>query len=179
MKAIKLIFILSSVILISCNNQPETTHHHIEDFTITLPSYMSEVKDRNADVIAEFEVDSSKNNKLELDLAIYKDNFAYKGNEKVSLNKYYKFVADDILGNNLESGSLNSAEDYNINGNKAMIFEISGKFNDNGIIEDYFFISGVIETSEFFYEVTAWTPSKFEKELKSKMMDIILSFKAN
>ncbi len=168
--------LLLTLLLINSCNTGNQNRYTFDDFSIEVPSYMKKETGRNIDAVAEFIVDTLKNNKHMLDVAVYTDDFVYKNNEKLTLKQYYDFVANNILSETLESGSLSSATNTNICGNKAMIFEITGKYKKDNYSADYFFMSAVIETEKCYYEITTWTPLEFKQELSPVMKNIILSF---
>ena len=64
-----------------------------------------------------------------------------------------------------------------INGNDAMIFEISGKYNYRDNLYDMFFQTAVIETDKYFYEITISIGKDFKDIYYNDIKEVIESFK--
>jgi hypothetical protein len=147
----------------------------IGDISLKIPAYLEEAKRSCTNCISQFESDSASENPA-LWLVLYKNQKKSEPYKDYSLNDYYKLVADDLLSNNLESGSLQTPENKKINGLDALIFEVSGRSAVDKNNGTYHFKSAVIEGRNYFYEITGWTNDTTAVNYQQTMKEIFDSF---
>jgi hypothetical protein len=167
----KLLFTFSIFALISACKQ-ETAFKEVKvnsRYAISIPEYLQPCVDLHKDASFQYQntdkdiyaivIDERKKTMVSYDL-------------DYDLDLYFKTASQPIL-ETIKEGKMSTAEHSKINGNEAMVSEISGKFDG---IDTYYKI-GVVETPFAFYQILTWTRADKKEEFTPDMNAMIDSFK--
>jgi hypothetical protein len=167
----KLLFSVAILSLISSCKQ-ESAFKEVkvnERYAISVPDYLQPCAELHEDASFQFQnvdkdvyaivIDERKKTMVNYDL-------------DYDIDLYFKTASQPIL-QTLKNGKMSPVNSKEISGNKAMISEINGKFDE---IDTYYKL-GVIETPYAFYQILTWTRADKKVEYESDMNDMIESFK--
>ncbi|HBS87924.1 MAG: hypothetical protein A2W91_10595 [Bacteroidetes bacterium GWF2_38_335] len=145
------------------------------DFTLTLPEYMKKSENISSEGKAEY---MYKNENSYLFCVVYKDSKKdYKTGFKLA--DYYTYIANDILNNYLDYGTLKPEKEIKINGKNALQFELNGILMHSPGDQNSFFIVTVVESENAFYEIRTWCDYQSKSKFQLDMIEIAKSFKTN
>jgi hypothetical protein len=113
-----------------------------------------------------------------LSVVVYSDNI-YDGSDSSTLYSYYNFVANNLLDETLDSGTLESPKDTIVNGLNSLLFKVSGISTSENTNDRVVFYTGVYQGHSKFYEVTVWCKENDVPAYKDSIHEILRSFKEN
>jgi hypothetical protein len=90
-----------------------------------------------------------------------------------NLDTYYNNISSQGFIESIKNGKFSIPGRQEINGNKALIADVTGKVEDNEV----FYKFAVIESPYEFYQILTWTRASHREELEKDMIKMIESFK--
>jgi hypothetical protein len=172
----KIILLLVVFLSFSCEQKKE--HETItikKKYSVVLPSKFEKVNNLNEEASLqyqylpeEFYVIVIDEPKTAFEAAMKSNGSGLNGN----LEDYYNIVKTNFEGF-LENLKIYDEKRTTINGNKAVVFSVSGEFQGMGIFYRYALIQGKSD----FFQVMVWTEKARETKLKPNMDSIIQSFR--
>ncbi len=159
------IVIILSVIL-ACTSKPKEIKSTDGKFQVTVPGDWS--TETNLNKLASIQVGKSREEMYLIVITEPKADFP-KG---YTLKEFTKIVRDQMV-KAMSGSTATDAESVTVNGNSAQRYELSA--NVEKIKAKY--INTTVETKEHFHQVLCWTmDSKFSSN-KSKLLEVVNSFK--
>ncbi len=167
----KVVFVIIASILFACNKETTFTEVNVNNrYTIQMPAYMKACNDIQKDASLQYQnlekdiyaivIDEKKVTMQDYDL-----NF--------NLDTYYNSISSQGFSESIKNGKISIPGRQEINGNKALIADISGKLEENEVYYKF----AVVETPYEFYQILTWTRVEHREELEKDMVKIIESFK--
>jgi hypothetical protein len=168
-RSLFLICILFS--LSSCYHETVFTEVKVNDrYSILVPDYLQPCANLHKDASLQYQ-------------NIEKDIYAIVIDEKkitmqgydldYDIDLYFKNIASQPFLEKIKDGKISSPENKQINGNKALIAEITGKLEQTEV----YYKLAVIETPYEFYQLLTWTRAENKEKYENDMIKIIESFK--
>lgn len=165
------LFLLLLTVIFSCNQETTFSEVNVNNrYSILMPSYMKPCNDIQKDASLQYQnlekdvyaivIDEKKVTMQDYDL-----NF--------NLDTYYNNISSQGFSESIKNGKISIPGRQEINGNKALIADISGKLEDN----DVYYKFAVIETPYEFYQILTWTRESHRQKLEKDMIKMIESFK--
>jgi hypothetical protein len=170
-----LIVIAFSLFFFACSNKTEKKPRIVgnSDFSIEIPDYLKESDMVASDGLIQYYI---KENDCFFYFVVFEDKKSDYETD-FGLKEFYEYIANDILHNYLDYGSLNPPIDTVINGIKAKQFEIYGSLKipegDNNVV----FLETIYEMDSVFFEVRSWCCYKGKEKYLKDMRKIAASFK--
>jgi hypothetical protein len=170
----KILAILLIVSVVAGCNLKKTNFKEVKgktNFTMQMPEYLTEVTDLNADASLQY-----SNTKEEVYLIVIDDSKEElkKADVTYTLQQYFDFAAKNLEGS-VSNYKLATPVSKTINGNKALVGEITGKFQQY----DVYYKIGAIESPKNFYQVVTWTMGDKKDKYAADMDTMIESLKEN
>ncbi len=160
----RFLFLLFSILsCTSCNKKTVFTEAKINNqYIISVPEYMQRCSDLHKD--ASFQYQNSE-----------KEIYALVIDEKKEMMKDYNLnnIASQPFLETIKEGKVSIPGRQHINGNNALVAEITGKIDQNNV----YYKLGVIETPYAFYQILIWTLAENKEKLEPDMIKMIESFK--
>jgi hypothetical protein len=167
----KAFFFLFVTLIISCNRETTFSEVNVNDrYTILIPTYMKPCNDIQKDASLQYQnlekdiyaivIDEKKITMQDYDL-----NF--------NLDTYYNNISSQGFSESIKNGKISIPGRQEINGNKALVADITGKLEDN----DVYYKFAVVETPYEFYQILTWTRASHREKLEKDMVKMIESFK--
>jgi hypothetical protein len=167
----KIFFLLLLTSLFSCSQETTFTEVNINNrYTIAVPTYMKPCSDIQKDASMQYQ-------NLEKDvyaIVIDEKKVTMQGYDlNFNLDTYFNNISSQGFSESIKNGKLSIPGRQEINGNKALIADITGKLEEN----DVFYKFAVIETPYEFYQILSWTRADHRQKLEKDMIKMIESFK--
>lgn len=167
----KILSFLLVVLTFSCNQETVFTEVNVNNrYTILVPTYMKACNDIQKDASLQYQnlekdiyaivIDEKKITMQDYDL-----NF--------NLDTYYNNISSQGFAESIKNGKISIPGRQQINGNKALVADITGKLEDNEVYYKF----AVVETPYEFYQILTWTRAAHREKLEKDMVKIIESFK--
>lgn len=167
----KILLLLTLTLTFSCNRETTFSEVNINNrYTILMPAYMKPCNDIVKDASLQYQnlekdiyaivIDEKKVTMQDYDL-----NF--------NLDSYYNSISSQGFSENIKNGKISIPGRQEINGNKALIADITGKLEDNEVYYKF----AVIESPYEFYQIMTWTRASHREKLEKDMTKMIESFK--
>jgi len=167
----KIFFLLILTVIISCNTETTFSEVNINNrYTILMPAYMKACNDIQKDASLQYQnlekdiyaivIDEKKVTMQDYDL-----NF--------NLDTYYNNISSQGFSESIKNGKISIPGRQQINGNKALIADITGKLEENEVYYKF----AVVETPYEFYQILTWTRAAHREKLEKDMIKMIESFK--
>ncbi len=164
-------FLILIFVISSCNRPAVFTDVKINSrYTISLPDYLQPCADLHKDASLQYQntekdvyaivIDEKKKTMVNYDL-------------NYNLDSYFNNIASQGFIESIKNGKVSIPGRETINGNKALVAEITGKIDQT----DVFYKMGIIETPFTFYQILVWCRAENKEKYESDMMKIIESFK--
>lgn len=171
----KYFFILLIFFFSSCNISNDFSEIGNDCFVLSVPKYLQQPSDPQEGAIIHLSEDTSDflNG---LSVVVYSDNIIDESDTN-TLYSYYNFVANNLLDETLESGSLETPRDTVINNLKSLLFVTCGNSNEEDSIRDVCFFTGLYQGKKKFYEVTVWCIQANKAKYSNEIKRILHSFK--
>lgn len=90
-----------------------------------------------------------------------------------NLDTYYNNISSQGFSESIKNGKISIPGRQEINGNKALVSDITGKLEENEV----FYKFAVIESPFEFYQILTWTRASHREKMEKDMVKIIESFK--
>ncbi|MBA3706642.1 MAG: hypothetical protein H0W84_12305 [Bacteroidetes bacterium] len=166
-----LYFIILPFMLASCQHETSFTEVKVNDrYSIEVPEYLQPCADLHKDASLQYQ-------------NIEKDIYAIVINEKkitmqdynldYDIDLYFKSIASQPFLEAIKDGKVSTPLSKQINGNKALVTEITGKLEQT----DVYYKLAVIESPYEFYQVLIWTRAENKEKYENDMITMIESFK--
>ncbi len=167
----KALFLLFFTSLFSCNQETTFAEVNINNrYTISMPAYMKPCNDIQKDASLQYQ-------NLEKDVYVIvideKKVLMQDYDFNFNLDAYFNNISSRGFAENIKDGKLSVPGRQEINGNKALIADITGKLEENNV----FYKFAVIETPYEFYQILSWTRADNREKLEKDMVKMIESFK--
>lgn len=167
----KLVPLVILSLLVSCRQETTFTEVNINNrYTIEIPTYMKPCSDIQKDASLQYQ-------NLEKDvyaIVIDEKKVAMQNYDlSFTLDNYFNSISSQGFSESIKNGKISIPGRQEINGNKALIADITGRLEDN----DVYYKFAVIETPYEFYQVLTWTRADHRASLEPDMIKIIESFK--
>ncbi|HSH67010.1 MAG TPA: hypothetical protein VLB84_14760 [Bacteroidia bacterium] len=167
----KTLLFIFVVLFISCNQETTFSEVNVNDrYSIMIPTYMKACNDIQKDASLQYQnldkdvyvivIDEKKVTMQDYDL-----NF--------NLDSYYNSISSQGFSESIKNGKISIPGRQEINGNKALIADITGKLEENEV----YYKLAVVETPYEFYQIMTWTRAAHREKLEKDMITIIESFK--
>ena len=167
----KSLFTVCIALLFSCHRETTFTEVNINNrYTIAIPTYMKACTDIQKDASLQYQnlekdiyaivIDEKKVTMQDYDL-----NF--------NLDTYFNNISSQGFAESIKNGKISIPGRQEINGNKALIADITGKLEENEVYYKF----AVIETPYEFYQILTWTRADHRAALEPDMIKIVESFK--
>ncbi len=167
----KFLSIVILSLLFSCHEETKFTEVNINNrYTIEIPTYMKPCSDIQKDASLQYQ-------NLEKDVyAIVIDEkkvTMQDYNLSFDLDTYFNNISSQGFSESIKNGKISIPGRQEINGNKALIADITGRLEGN----DVYYKFAVVETPYEFYQILTWTRADHRESLEPDMIKIIESFK--
>ncbi len=168
----KLFLPLGLLLLItSCDNDPVFKEVKVNNhYSISIPDYLQPCADLHKDASLQYQnvekdiyalvIDERKKTMARYDLDF-------------DIDLYFNSIASQPFLETIKDGKVSPPGRQEINGNKALIADITGKMDQTAV----YYRMGVIETPYAFYQILVWTRADNREEYQPDMIRIIESFK--
>lgn len=90
-----------------------------------------------------------------------------------NLDTYYNNISSQGFSESIKDGKISIPGRQEINGNKALISDITGQLEE----KEVFYKLAVIESPYEFYQILTWTRASHREEMEKDMIKMIESFK--
>lgn len=160
-----------SLILASCQHETIFTEVKVNDrYSVTIPEYLQPCTDLHKDASLQYQ-------NVEKDIytiVIDEKKITMQGYDlDYDLDLYFKSIASQPFLETIKDGKVSIPGRQQIDGNKALIAEITGKIEQT----DVYYKLGVVETPYQFYQLLVWTRAENKEKYEKDMIRIIESFK--
>jgi hypothetical protein len=163
--------LLTTFIFSSCSNETVFKEVKVNDrFAISIPEYLQPCVDLHKD--ASFQYQDTEKDIYAIVIDERKKTMA-KYDLDYDIDLYFKNIASQPFLETIKDGKVSTPEHKTINGNPALVSEITG--NVDGI--DAYYRMGVIETPYAFYQILTWTRADNKEKYANDMKKMIESFK--
>ncbi|HRG38478.1 MAG TPA: hypothetical protein PK289_08100 [Bacteroidia bacterium] len=167
----KILFLLLPLVFFSCNKETTFTEVSVgKKYSIQIPTYMKPCNDIQKDASLQYQ-------------NLEKDIYAIVIDEKkvtmqnydlnFNLDTYYNNISSQGFSESIKNGKISIPGRQEINGNKALVSDITGKLEENEV----FYKFAVIESPYEFYQILTWTRAEHREKMEKDMIKIIESFK--
>lgn len=154
-----------------CKNEPVFTEVKVNNrYAISLPDYLQPCTDLHKDASLQYQntekeiyaiiIDEKKITMQDYDL-------------DYDIDLYFNSIASQPFLETIKDGKVSPPGRQTINGNKAIVAEITGKIDENEV----YYRMGVIETPYEFYQILIWTRTENKTKVEPDMIRMIESFK--
>ncbi len=165
------VFLLAMLTLAACNRPAVFAEVKVNDrYTISIPDYLQPCKDLHKDASLQYQnpdkgiyalvIDEKKKTMQDYDL-------------NYDIDAYFNNIAKQGFIDAIKNGKISIPGRQEINNNKALIAEITGKVEET----DVFYKLAIIETPSTFYQFLAWTSAENKEKFEPDMLKMIESFK--
>lgn len=141
-----------------------------ERYTISIPDYLKPCTDLHKDASLQYQnaengiyalvIDEKKKTMQDYDL-----NF--------DIDMYFNSIAKQGFVESIKNGKISIPGRQQINNNKALIAEVTGKVDQT----DVYYKLAIIETPFTFYQILAWTSAENKEKYQPDILKMIESFK--
>ncbi len=168
----KFVFLsLLSLFIVSCSREAVFSDVKINNrYTVSIPDYLQPCSDLHKEASLQYQniekdvyaivIDEKKKTMVNYDL-----NF--------NVDLYFNNIAKQGFIETIKNGKISIPGRETINGNKALIAEVTGMVDQTEV----FYKLAVIETPFTFYQILVWTRAENKTKYEPDMMKIIESFK--
>jgi hypothetical protein len=155
----------------SCKNETTFKEVKVNDrYSISIPEYLQPCVDLHKD--ASFQYQNADKDIYAIVIDERKKTMANHDLD-YDIDLYFKSIAAEPFLETIKEGKVSTPTAQNINGNKALVGEITGKIDQTPI----YYKLGVVETSSSFYQIITWTRQDNKEQMESDMTHMIDSFK--
>jgi hypothetical protein len=165
------ILLLFPLCFANCKKETVFTEVKVNDrYAISIPDYLQPCADIQPDASLQYQ-------------NVEKEIYAIVINEKKStmqnydldydIDTYFKNITSQGFVDNIKDGKISIPGRQTINGNKALIADVSGKMEQNEV----YYKLALIESPYEFYQVLIWTKADSKTTIEADMMKVIESFK--
>jgi len=162
--------ITASLLLVSCNNETIFKEVKVNNrYSISIPDHMQACVDLHKD--ASFQYQNTEKDIYAIVIDERKKTME-KYDLDYDLDLYFKNSSQPFL-ESLKNAKVSEPTHEQINGNKALVSEITGNMEQTSVC----YRLGVIETPYAFYQVLTWTSAENKDKYEADMMKLIHSFK--
>lgn len=166
-----LFFLLCVIALTSCTHKTVFKEVTINNrYTISVPEYLQPCNDLHKDASLQYQ-------------NVEKDIYAIVIDEKKStmadynldydIDLYFNSIASQPFLDNIKNGKVSPPGRQQINGNKALIADVTGQIAETNV----FYKMCIIETRFTFYQILIWTRADNKEKFEPDMITMIESFK--
>lgn len=163
--------LLISLTMVSCTHETVFKEVKVNNrYSIEIPDYLQPCADIHKDASLQYQ-------------NVDKDIYAIVINEKkitmqaydldYDIDLYFNSVASQPFQETIKDGKVSPPGRQEINGNKALVAEITGKIEQN----DVYYRMAVIESPYEYYQVLIWTRADNKEKFLPDMIHMIESFK--
>ena len=166
------LLMLMSVLLVSSCNQP-TVFKEVKinnRYTISIPDYLQPTPDAGKEASLQYQ-----NTEKDVYAIVIDEKKKTMANYDLNYNvdTYFNSIASQSFIESIKNGKVSIPGRETINGNKALIAEITGQINETDVI----YKMAIIETPYTFYQILVWCRAQNKTKYEGDMMKIIESFK--
>ena len=140
------------------------------EYTVLLPDYLSATGGIHKQASLQYQNEEKEVYALVIDEK-KADLEAY--DMKYNLDTYYENVVSKPFTETLQNAKVNAPGRQDINGNKALVAEITGTLNGVGV----YYKLAIIETETKFYQVLTWTRADRKEKYENDLTRIIETLK--
>lgn len=139
-------------------------------YTVLLPDYLQPCADLHENASLQYQ-----NAEIDIYAMVIEEKKSTMENYDLDydLELYYNSIASQAFVDNIKNGKISPPGRQEINGNKALVSEITGNFDG----KDVYYRMGIIETPYSFYQVLMWTQAAKKDEYLPDMIKMLESFK--
>ncbi|MBK7182442.1 MAG: hypothetical protein IPH89_05635 [Bacteroidetes bacterium] len=166
-----LVFSFIILAFVSCKQEAKFTEVNINQrYTVQLPDYLQACADLHENASLQYQ-----NAELDIYAMVIEEKKSTMENYDLDydLELYYNSIASQAFVDNIKNGKVSPAGRQEINGNKAIVSEITGNFDG----KDVYYRMGIIETPYSFYQVLLWTQAAKKEEYLPDFTKVLESFK--
>lgn len=168
-----LFLLLSAITIFSCNRKTEFVEVEINNrYTVSVPDYLKPCKDLQKDASMQYQnsekgiyalvIDEKKKTMQDYDM-------------NYDIDTYFNSIAKQGFIEAIKNGKISVPGRQEINQNKALIADITGKLDQT----DVYYKLAIIETPYTFYQILSWTSAENKEKFEPDMIKMIESFKEN
>lgn len=171
-----LFLILTTALLVSCNNDTQTVK--VEDkYSIELPEYLDKTSDLNKEASLQYQNMVKELYVIVIDepksaLAVALEENSLTETYSSDLNGYSKLITDGMDAS-IKIKKKPEFTDTTINGYKARLLSFEGVNQGYRVYWKLAFIEG----NDHYYQIMAWTKAESKGKYEKEMTEIINSFK--
>jgi hypothetical protein len=166
----RLLSILFLFFICSCTQPVKYNEVKVNSqYSLSIPEYMTPTGEMHKQASLQYQ-----NTEKELYLVVIDENKeqmeAYDLN--YDIETYYKNIISIPFNEALKNGKVSIPGRMDIDGNKALVSEITGTIDGS----DIYYKLVVIESARHFYQIVLWTKQDYKEKMESIMDSIIQSF---
>lgn len=162
---------LCSILLVSCKHDTVFTEVKVNNrYSVDIPDYLQACTDLHKDASLQYQNTEKDIYAIVIDekkITMQDYNLDY------DIDTYYKNIASQPFAESIKDGKISIPGRQEINGNKALVAEITGKIDQNEV----YYRLAVIESKYEFYQVLVWTRAENKETYQGDMIHLIESFK--
>lgn len=166
-----LFFLVTVLVISSCNHKTVFTEVTINNrYSISVPDYLQPCKDLHKDASMQYQnaekgiyalvIDEKKKTMQDYDI-------------NYDIDAYFNNIAKQGFIESIKNGKISVPGRQEINGNKALIAEVTGKVEQT----DVYYKLAIIETPYTFYQILSWTSAENKEKFEPDMVKMIESLK--
>ncbi len=166
-----LFFLVTVLVISSCNHKTVFTEVTINNrYSISVPDYLQPCKDLHKDASMQYQnaekgiyalvIDEKKKTMQDYDI-------------NYDIDAYFNNIAKQGFIESIKNGKISVPGRQEINGNKALIAEVTGKVEQT----DVYYKLAIIETPYTFYHILSWTSAENKEKFEPDMVKMIESLK--
>lgn len=165
------LYSLSLILISACTHETVFNEVKVNNrYSILVPEYLQPCADLHKDASLQYQNTE-------------KDIYAIVIDEKkvtmqdysldYDIDTYYKNIASQPFSESIKDGKISIPGRQEINGNKALVAEITGKIEQNEV----YYRLAVVESKFEFYQILVWTRAENKEKYQGDMIKMIESFK--
>jgi len=167
----KFVFSMSLLVfLVSCHRDAVFTEVKINNrYTILMPDYLHPCADLHKDASLQY-----LNTEKDIYAIVIEEKKKTMANFDMNYNVdlYFNNIASQGFIETIKNGMISIPGRETINGNKALVADISGKVDQTEV----FYKLAVLETPYTFYQILVWTRADNKEKYEKDMIKLIESF---
>ena len=139
-------------------------------YSISIPDYLQPCTDLHKDASLQYQNTEKEVYAIVIDekkITIQNYNLDY------DIDTYFKNIVSEGFVENIKDGKVSIPGREEINGNKALLADVTGKIEQNNV----YYKLALVESPYEFYQILIWTKAENKDKMEADMVKMIESFK--
>ncbi|MGZ4054138.1 MAG: hypothetical protein ACXVPY_02245 [Bacteroidia bacterium] len=166
-----ILFLFISFAFSACKRETVFTEVKVNNsYSILIPDYLQPCSDLHKDASLQYQNTEKEVYAIVIDekkITMQDYNLDY------DIDTYFKNIVSQGFEDNIKDGKVSIPGREQINGNKALIADVSGKVEQKGV----YYKMALVESPYEFYQILIWTKAENKDKIEPDMIKMIESFK--